>query len=174
MIDFLARIFGVLMNWCHSAVPNWVASIALFTLITKVVLLPVSLWANANGLKMVSILPEINRLKARYYGDRERIGEEQTALYKREKYSPLLTMVPLALQIIILLGLIGVIVDPTTAGLGDSERAMGYVEPWDELSADDPEGCPFGEENEEEPADQDSAEDDIPTIEVRPDDSEKE
>ncbi len=30
------------------------------------------------------------------------------------------------------LGLIGVIVDPTTAGLGDSERALGYVEPWDD------------------------------------------
>lgn len=45
---------------------------------------------------------------------------------------------------------------------------------WDELSADDPEGCPFGEENEEEPADQDSAEDGIPTIKVKPDDSEKE
>ena len=28
------------------------------------------------------------------------------------------------------LGLIGVIVDPTTAGLGDSARAMTYVEPW--------------------------------------------
>ena len=28
------------------------------------------------------------------------------------------------------LGLIGVLVDPTTAGIGDSERAMGYDEPW--------------------------------------------
>jgi len=33
-------------------------------------------------------------------------------------------------QVLTLLGLIGVIVDPTTAGLGDSERAMGYTEPW--------------------------------------------
>lgn len=33
-------------------------------------------------------------------------------------------------QILTFLGLIGVIVDPTTAGIGDSERAMGYVEPW--------------------------------------------
>ena len=31
---------------------------------------------------------------------------------------------------------------------------------WDELSADDPEGCPFGEENEEEDAGQNDAEDD--------------
>lgn len=33
-------------------------------------------------------------------------------------------------QILTFLGLIGVIVDPTTAGLGDSDRAMSYAEPW--------------------------------------------
>ena len=38
-------------------------------------------------------------------------------------------------QVLTFLGLIGVIVDPTTAGLGDSERAMGYSEPWvDEMN----------------------------------------
>jgi len=36
-------------------------------------------------------------------------------------------------QVLTFLGLIGVIVDPTTAGLGDSERAMSYSEPWDDL-----------------------------------------
>ena len=35
-------------------------------------------------------------------------------------------------QVLTFLGLIGVIVDPTTAGIGDSERAMGYEEPWDD------------------------------------------
>ena len=35
-------------------------------------------------------------------------------------------------QVLTFLGLIGVIVDPTTAGLGDSDRAMGYQEPWDD------------------------------------------
>ncbi len=29
-----------------------------------------------------------------------------------------------------ILGLIGVITDPTTAGVGDSNRAMTYAEPW--------------------------------------------
>ena len=33
-------------------------------------------------------------------------------------------------QVLTFLGLIGVIVDPTTAGLGDSERALGYDEPY--------------------------------------------
>ena len=35
-------------------------------------------------------------------------------------------------QVLTFLGLIGVIVDPTTAGLEDSDRAMGYEEPWDD------------------------------------------
>ena len=35
-------------------------------------------------------------------------------------------------QILTFLGLIGVLVDPTTAGLSDSEQAMGYTEPWED------------------------------------------
>ena len=35
-------------------------------------------------------------------------------------------------QVLTFLGLIGVIVDPTTAELGDSNRAMGYQEPWED------------------------------------------
>jgi len=49
-----------------------------------------------------------------------------------------------------------------------------FEKAWDELSADDPEGCPLGEENEEEPAGRDKAEDDIPTVRARPEDSGKE
>ena len=35
-------------------------------------------------------------------------------------------------QVLPFLGLIGVIVDPTTAGISDSDRAMSYAEPWDD------------------------------------------
>ncbi len=35
-------------------------------------------------------------------------------------------------QILTFLGLLGVIVDPTTAGVDDSLRAMSYTEPWDD------------------------------------------
>ena len=41
-------------------------------------------------------------------------------------------VVQLLNQVLTFLGLIGVIVDPTTAGLSDSERAMGYEKPWDD------------------------------------------
>ena len=45
---------------------------------------------------------------------------------------------------------------------------------WDDLSADDPEECPVGQENEDEPAGQSNTDGDIPTIQVKPEDSEKE
>ena len=44
-------------------------------------------------------------------------------------------------QVLTFLGLIGVIVDPTTAGIGDSERAMKYEEPWVDVK-------PYGEDEE--------------------------
>lgn len=37
-------------------------------------------------------------------------------------------------QVLTFLGLIGVLVDPTTAGLNDSIRAMNYEEPWQDVS----------------------------------------
>ena len=40
-------------------------------------------------------------------------------------------------QVLTFLGLIGVIVDPTTAGLEDSNRAMSYEEPWRDPVAED-------------------------------------
>ncbi len=33
-------------------------------------------------------------------------------------------------EVLTFLGLIGVLVDPTTAGISDSNRAMTYTEPW--------------------------------------------
>lgn len=40
-------------------------------------------------------------------------------------------------QVLGFLGLIGVLVDPTTEGIGDSDRAMTYEEPWTDLPDDE-------------------------------------
>ena len=44
-------------------------------------------------------------------------------------------------NVLTFLGLVGVLVDPTTAGLYDSDRAMTYQEPW----KDGEESGPVGE-----------------------------
>ena len=40
-------------------------------------------------------------------------------------------------SVLTVLGLIGVVTDPTTAGIGDSERALGYDEPWNDTGDGD-------------------------------------
>ena len=40
------------------------------------------------------------------------------------------TVMSLVNQLLLLLSVLGVIVDPTTEGINDSKRAMGYEEPW--------------------------------------------
>lgn len=54
------------------------------------------------------------------------------------------TIAQIVSNVLMFLSLIGVIVDPTTEGFGDSERAMGYSEPW----ADEPNVDPEQSESE--------------------------
>ncbi|WP_241157277.1 membrane protein insertase YidC [Adlercreutzia sp. ZJ242] len=99
----------LVMQPCYDLTGNWWAAILIFTLITKVILFPMSLWCQWNSIVMVKLMPELNRIKVKYFGDRETIGEKQSALYKEKHYHPMLSLVPLAVQIIILFGLVDVI-----------------------------------------------------------------
>ena len=59
--------------------------------------------------------PEINYLNAKHFGDKDAIAEGQGDIYKKYKYNPLASMIPLIIQLIILMGLIEVI----KAGIND-------------------------------------------------------
>jgi YidC/Oxa1 family membrane protein insertase len=88
---------------------NYGWAIVVFTLLTKVILLPVSLWTQRNSIKMVEMMPELNLLKIKYYGDNEMIAEETQKLYKQKKYSPFTGIIPMFIQLIMLVGVIGAI-----------------------------------------------------------------
>ena len=121
-LDLLSTALGYLMEPCYTLTGNWWLAILLFTAVTKVILLPISLWCQKNSIKMVSLMPEINRIKVKYFGDKETIGEEQVALFKREHYHGFLSIIPLAFQLIILIGLINVIY---TVAAENPELAIG-------------------------------------------------
>lgn len=109
------------MQPCYQLTGNWWAAIALFTVICKIVLMPLSLWCQKNSIVMVTVMPAVNRLKVQYYGDNETIGEKQNALYKEKGYHPLLSLIPLAVQVIILFGLVDVIHGVTDGGAPGTE-----------------------------------------------------
>ena len=101
---------------CYELTGNWWVAIALFTVITKIILMPMALWVQWNSIKMVQIMPALNRLKVKHFGDRETIGEKQNELNKEKGYHPLLSLIPLAIQIIILFGLVDVVHSITDSG----------------------------------------------------------
>ena len=103
---------GILMKWCWQLIGNYGLAIILFTLATKIVLLPFSVWIHKNSINMVKIQPAINFLKVNHYGDMDTFADEQAKLFKKEKYHPMLSLVPLALQIFLLLGVVQIIYHP--------------------------------------------------------------
>ena len=112
LINMLGAPLGHVMRWCYGLTGSYGPAILLFTLITKVLLLPLGIWVHKNSIRVVRLQPELNRVKARFFGDRDQIAEEQSRLYKKEGYHPLLSLVPLFIQIVLLMGLVQVIYHP--------------------------------------------------------------
>lgn len=105
----ISRLLICILRMCYAGNGNFLLAIILFTLLTKIILFPISLWTHRNSLTMVHLMPELNRLKIKFYGDKDAIAEETQALYKREGYHPLLGTVPMFIQLALLIGVIGAV-----------------------------------------------------------------
>ena len=99
---FLINILGLIMRFLYNLFGNYGIAIILFTLFSKIVLLPMSIWVQKNSIKMVKMQPDVNKIKINYFGDKDRIAEEQDKLYKKEKYNAFASLIPLIIQILLL------------------------------------------------------------------------
>lgn len=106
IIDAVVNGLLWLINLCYGFCGNYWAAIFIFTLLTKVILLPLSVWVQKNSIKTVRMSPEMNHIKAAYFGNQEAISEEQYKLFKKEKYSPFADLVPLFVQLALLMGVV--------------------------------------------------------------------
>lgn len=109
MLSEIQRLLVWLLSACHGLAKGYAASIVLFTLLTKIILFPLSLWTQRNNIKLVELTPKLNALKIKYYGDKDAIAEGTQALYKQMGYHPLLSTVPLFIQLGLLIGMIGAV-----------------------------------------------------------------
>ena len=113
MINAIGEVFGWIMYGCFKVVKDYGFSIVVFTLLRKFIMIPISIIVQKNSIKMVKMYPEMNRIKAKYFGSSDLISEEQYQLYKKENYHPMLDLLPVVLQLIILMGVVTVIGNPT-------------------------------------------------------------
>ena len=127
-MELLGKFFGIVLNWCNELTGNFWWAVVVFTFISKILLLPVSVMVQKNSIKMVKMYPEMNRIKAKYFGNKDKISEEQYKLYKREKYHPMLDLIPTILQLVVLMGVVRAIP-------GSNERSPLYMPVCAALSA---------------------------------------
>ena len=127
-MKLLGDFFSLVLNWCNRLTGNFWWAVVLFTFITKIILLPISVMVQKNSIKMVKMYPEMNRIKAKYFGNKDKISEEQYNLYKRENYHPMLDLIPTILQLVILMGVVRAIP-------GSNERSPLYMPVCAALSA---------------------------------------
>ena len=124
IMQIICAPFGYMMKLAFMITQNYGLAIILFTLFTKIILMPLSIWVHINSIKMVKIQPSINYIKAKFFGDTEKIAEEQTKLYKESKYSPFLSIIPMIIQILLLMCVVYIIKQPLTYIFGFSDNIV--------------------------------------------------
>lgn len=108
-MDYITIPLNALMALCYSWTGSYLLAIVVFTLLTKVILFPISCWMQRESIKMVQLIPDLNALKIKYYGDKDTIAEETQKLYKQKKYHPIASTIPMVIQLVLLMGVIAAV-----------------------------------------------------------------
>ena len=108
-MDYITIPLNALMALCYSWTGSYLLAIVVFTLLTKVILFPISCWMQRESIKMVQLTPDLNALKIKYYGDKDTIAEETQKLYKQKKYHPIASTIPMVIQLVLLMGVIAAV-----------------------------------------------------------------
>ncbi|MEG0376385.1 MAG: YidC/Oxa1 family membrane protein insertase, partial [Raoultibacter sp.] len=77
MLEAFAALLWLVVQPCYDLTGNWWIAILLFTVIIKLLMLPLSLWVQKSAILMVQLMPALNRINVKFFGDREAIGEAQ-------------------------------------------------------------------------------------------------
>ena len=78
---------------------SWGLAIILFTLVIKLLTLPLTLQQLRASKAMQQLQPEIQKLQKKYKGDREKMSQAQMELYKQAGVNPLGGCLPMLVQL---------------------------------------------------------------------------
>ena len=92
-------------------------AIILFTIILRLVLLPLSLVQIRSQRAQMTIQPELKAIQRKFKGDREGLARAQMALYKERGINPAAGCLPLLIQMPILFGMYAAMSQLSTVGL---------------------------------------------------------
>ncbi len=111
---FLANLFGYVLNFLYNFVQNYGWAIIIFSILLKLLLLPITVKQQKTMKKSAKIQEEMNSIKVKYKNDPEKLNRETLDLYKREKMSPFSGCLSSILQLLIFLSVFYLVSRPLT------------------------------------------------------------
>ena len=114
MFAFFANMFGYLLNFIYEIVKNYGLAIIFFSIIIKIVLLPISIKQQKTMKKSVKIQEKMKELQFKYKNNPEMLNKETMALYKSENMSPFSGCFSSIIQLILLLSVFFLVQSPLT------------------------------------------------------------
>jgi YidC/Oxa1 family membrane protein insertase len=92
MFDFLTQGFLGFIFWLNKFFQDFGLTIIFFTLILKIVILPIEFLAFLEEEKMKRLRPRINEVLEKYKNDFRKQAEALSQIYKEENYNPIFTI----------------------------------------------------------------------------------
>ena len=114
MFEFFANIFGYLLQFVYHLVNNYGLAIILFTVIIKILLLPLSIKQQRSMKKIAELNEKLKVLQFKYKNDPEKLNQEMMNLYKSENMSPFSGCLTAIIQLLLLLSIFYLVRSPLT------------------------------------------------------------
>ena len=122
--EFFGAILAPIMRYGYMFLKDYGFALLLFTIITKVILFPLSIKQQKNSVKLAMFQPKLQQIQKQYANNKEKMQEETMKLYEKEKFNPMSGCLPMLIQFPILFGLIEVVYKPLTYILKFGKEAI--------------------------------------------------
>ena len=128
MFSFFANIFGYLLNFIYNFVNNYGLAMIIFTLVIKIVMLPLSINQQRMLKKSNKLQEKMKILQFKYKNDPDKLNREMMNLYKEEKMNPFSGCLSSIIQFILLISIFYMVRCPLTYMKKiDTESINSYV-----------------------------------------------
>lgn len=110
----ISSLFGYILNFIYELVKNYGLAIIIFSVLLKLVLLPLSIKQQKTMKKTAKIQKKVKELQEKYKNDQMKMNQEMMDLYKRENLSPFSGCLSSIIQIVLLFAMFGLVRSPLT------------------------------------------------------------
>ena len=114
MFEFFASLFGYILAFLYDLINNYGLAIILFTIIIKIVLLPLSIKQQRTLKKSTQLQEKMKVIQFKYKNNPEKMNQEMMELYKSENMSPFSGCLTAIVQLLLLLSVFYLVRAPLT------------------------------------------------------------